>query len=139
LPEESVRYSREATPTPTPTPTPPYNLYFAIACVVVGAGAYILTMLVFKGLIEKPADVAIVSGALGVLFTFIGTLAGAYFGIKSTQDTTDKAAKQVEAANARTERAHRDARWALREDQIPRDRAPQRTPSDVERRRETQW
>jgi hypothetical protein len=112
LPEESVRYSREATPTPTPTPTPPYNLYFAIACVVVGAGAYILTMLVFKGLIEKPADVAIVSGALGVLFTFIGTLAGAYFGIKSTQDTTDKAVTQIEEEAKRTETANQAARRA---------------------------
>jgi hypothetical protein len=97
----------DETPTPTPTPTPPveksppYNLYLAIACVGLGAATYVLTMLIFRGLIEAPEDVAIVSGALGVLFTLIGTVAGAYFGIKSTQDTTDKAAKQVEEAHKR--------------------------------------
>jgi hypothetical protein len=70
-------------------------------------------MLIFQGLIDKPADVAIVSGALGVLFTFIGTVAGAYFGVKSTQDQADKGAKQVEEEAKRTERANRAARRAL--------------------------
>jgi len=72
-------------------------------------------MLIFQGLIDKPADVAIVSGALGVLFTFIGTLAGAYFGIKSTQDTTDKADRKSKEEAERTERANQAARNALEE------------------------
>ena len=69
-------------------------------------------MLVFRGLVKEPEDAAIVAGALGGLFTLIGTVAGAYFGIKSTQDTTDKAARQVEDANARSERANSRAQVA---------------------------
>jgi hypothetical protein len=95
------------------TKTRPYNLIFAIVCVVLAVGAYLLTMLLFKGLINAPADVAVVSGALGVLFTLIGTVAAAYFGIKSTQDTTDKAAQQLKEEAQRTERANQAARKAL--------------------------
>jgi hypothetical protein len=69
-------------------------------------------MLIFLGLIKTPQDVATVAGSLGGLYTLIGTVAGAYFGIKSTQDTTDKAARQVEDANARAERASDRARLA---------------------------
>jgi len=95
------------------TKTWPYNLILAIVCVGVAALAYVLTMWYFQDLIKKPADVAVVSGALGALFTLIGTVVGAYFGIKSTNDTADKARKQVDEANDRTERAHQAAREAL--------------------------
>jgi hypothetical protein len=64
----------EAQHNETPPPTPPYNFYFAIASVGVGAAAYVLTMLIFREVIGAPKDVAIVSGALGVLFTLIGTI-----------------------------------------------------------------
>jgi hypothetical protein len=93
--------------------SPPYNLIFAIVSIGVGGVAYLLTMLIFHGLIKAPADVAIVSGALGGLFTLIGTVAGAYFGIKSTQDTTDKADKRTREEAQRTERANQAARRAL--------------------------
>lgn len=85
---------------------PPYNFYFAIASVGVGGVAYVLTMLIFRGLIKTPEDVAIVSGALGVLFTLIGTLAGTFFGIKSSSDTQDKARVAESKANERTEEAN---------------------------------
>jgi hypothetical protein len=65
-------------------------------------------MLLFHGLIDKPAHVARVSAALGVLFTFIGTVAGSYFAVKSTQDTTDKANRRSREDAERTERAYRD-------------------------------
>jgi hypothetical protein len=93
--------------------SPPYNLIFAIVSVGVGGVAYLLTMLIFHGLIKAPGDVTIVSGALGGLFTLIGTVAGAYFGIKSTQDTTDKADKRGREEAERTERANQAARKAL--------------------------
>jgi hypothetical protein len=92
----------------------PFNLIVAIVCVVAAVVAYLLTMWLFRGLIEAPEDVAIVSGALGVLFTLIGTVAGAYFAVKSTQDTADKAAKQVEEEAKRTERANQAVRSASR-------------------------
>ncbi len=102
--EQSSALEEEQQKPPEEEKGPPYNLYFAIVAVGVGAVAYLLTMLIFHGLIKEPQDVAIISGALGGLFTLIGTVTGAYFGIKSTQDTTDKARKQVEEQSARTER-----------------------------------
>lgn len=44
------------------TRTWPYNLIVAIVCVVAAVVAYLLTMWLFRGLIEAPEDVAIVSG-----------------------------------------------------------------------------
>jgi hypothetical protein len=92
-----------------PPKTSPYNFYFAIASVGVGAAAYVLTMLIFRELIEAPGDVAIVSGALGVLFTLIGTIAGTFFGIKSSSDTQDKARAAESKANERTQEANKRA------------------------------
>jgi hypothetical protein len=102
------------THTTTEEKSPPYNLILAIVCVVVAALLYWFTMQHFQNLIKKPADVAVVAGALGALFTLIGTVVGAYFGIKSTNDTTDKARKQVDEANKRTERANKEAKDALK-------------------------
>jgi formate hydrogenlyase subunit 3/multisubunit Na+/H+ antiporter MnhD subunit len=104
----------ETSPTTEDTKSWPYNLILAIVCVVVAALLYRFTMLHFQELIKKPADVAVVVGALGALFTLIGTVVGAYFGIKSTNDTTDKARKQVDEANHRTEKANEAARNALK-------------------------
>ena len=88
-------------------------MIFACVSVGVGAVAYLLTMWIFYDLIKAPGDVTLVSGALGGLFTLIGTVAGAYFGIKSTQDTTDKANKRQREEAQRTERANEAARKAL--------------------------
>jgi hypothetical protein len=92
--------------------SPPYNMYVALALI---GGAIIVFLLVlavsiFTGLIKTPSDFATVAGTMGGLFTLLGTVAGAYFGIKSTNDTIDKVRKQVEVANARTERAYRETR-----------------------------
>jgi hypothetical protein len=92
--------------------SPPYNLWFAWTVLAVAIVAYVLTMWLFLDLFEDPA---VVTGALGALFTLIGTVAGAYFGIKSSSDTADRAKVQVDAANARTERANKSARAALLE------------------------
>src|SRR5215218_8487471 len=100
------------TPTPTPAPTPPYNLYFAIVALAVAVGAYLLTMWLFRDLIKEPQDTATLAGALGGLFTLIGTVAGAYFGIKSTQDTTDKANKKTSEEAERTREANQRAQEA---------------------------
>jgi hypothetical protein len=92
--------------------SPPYNLWFVWTVLAVAIVAYALTMLLFRGLFEDPA---VVTGALGALFTLLGTVAGAYFGVKSSSDTADRAKKQVDEANARTERANRSAKAALLE------------------------
>jgi hypothetical protein len=49
------------------------------------------------------------------MFTFIDTVAGAYFGIRITQDTTDKGGRKSSEEAQRTERANQAARNALEE------------------------
>jgi AhpC/TSA family len=102
----------EVQPSPPEEKTRPYNLWFAWTIIGVAVVAYILTLLLFRNLFE---DSAIVTGALGALLTLLGTVAGAYFGVKSTSDAADRAKRQVEEANARTERANRSAKAALLE------------------------
>jgi hypothetical protein len=92
--------------------SPPYNLWFAWTVLAVAVVAYALTMLLFRNIFEDPA---VVTGALGALFTLVGTVAGSYFGVKSSSDTADRAKKQVDEANARTERAEKSAKAALLE------------------------
>ena len=87
-------------------------MWFAWAVLGVAIVAYALTMLLFRDIFEDPA---IVTGALGALFTLVGTVAGSYFGVKSSNDTADRAKKQVDEANARTERAEKSAKAALLE------------------------
>jgi hypothetical protein len=92
--------------------SPPYNLWFAWTVLGVAIVAYVVTMLLFRTLFDDPA---VVTGALGALFTLLGTVTGTYFGVKSGSDTADRAKKQVDEANARTERANRSAKAALLE------------------------
>ena len=77
----------------------PYNLFVVIGSLIV---ALIATYLVLNfsfdaKLIKSSTDLATVMGALGGLFTLIGTVAGAYFGIKLSGDQV----KHTEAANKR--------------------------------------
>ena len=67
-----------------------------------------MTILVFG----DKFDSAAATGALGSLFTLIGTVAGAYFGVKNSSDTADGAGKETKAANDRVERANRSAKAA---------------------------
>jgi hypothetical protein len=126
--DESSGESQQSAVTPPPSPeerqasppgeeqkekeekSSPYNLWFAWSVLAVAIVAYALTMLLFRDVFEDPA---VVTGALGALFTLIGTVAGAYFGVKSSSDTADRAKKQVDEANARTERANKSAEAAL--------------------------
>jgi hypothetical protein len=110
-PQTSSPQEEQPSP-PEEEKNPPYNLWFAWTVLAVAIVAYALTMLLFRGLFEDPA---VVTGSLGALFTLLGTVAGAYFGVKSSSDTADRAKKQVDEANARTERANRSAKAALLE------------------------
>jgi hypothetical protein len=72
----------------------PYNLYFAGGAIAVGLIAYVATIIAFRTALEGAA----VTGTLGALFTLIGTVSGAYFGVKRSSDTEDKANKRVQEA-----------------------------------------
>jgi len=63
--------------------------------------AYVVTILVFGARFES----ATVTAALGALFTLIGTVSGAYFGIKSSSDTTDRAERTTKEAHEKASNA----------------------------------
>ena len=77
----------------------PYALY--VAAIAIGAAClvYFLSMWAFGDLFGDPSTV------LGSLFTLIGTVAGAYFGIKVSNDTSQRAQGAIERAHGRTEEA----------------------------------
>jgi hypothetical protein len=110
--ERQPNSPEEEQPSSPEVKSTPYNLWFAWTVLGVAIVAYIVTMLLFRTLFDDPA---VVTGSLGALFTLLGTVAGAYFGVKSSSDTADRAKKQVDEANARTERANRSAKAALLE------------------------
>ena len=89
--------------------SPAYAFWVASISLAVAALAFILTMFIFGGLFD---DAATVVAALGSLFTLIGTVVGAYFGIKVSSDTADRAQGVISAANDRAQKANDLAREA---------------------------
>ena len=82
-----------------PPTSPPYNLVAVIVSLIAALIAiYLVLNFSFDAeLIKSSTDLATVMGALGGLFTLIGTVAGAYFGIKLSGDQV----QNTEAANKR--------------------------------------
>jgi hypothetical protein len=94
----------------------PYAFYVAAIAIVAPCLVYFLSMWAFG---DKFQDAAT---PLGALFTLIGTVAGAYFGIKVSNDTSrrsqgaiERAHGSAEEANARAQQAHDTAQQALAE------------------------
>jgi hypothetical protein len=81
--------------------SPPYNLYFAGGAIGVGLIAYVVTIFIFG----VKFDSAAVPAALGALFTLIGTVSGAYFGIKNSSDTADRAERTTKEAHEKASNA----------------------------------
>ena len=80
----------------------PYAFYVVALAFIVVLIAFVVAMVIFRGLFEEAAEV---TTALSSLFTVIGTVLGAYFGIKVSSDTTDKTRGAIEKANDTTNRA----------------------------------
>jgi hypothetical protein len=74
--------------------------------------SFVLVMIIVAFFGDRLQDVAAVTGALGSLFTLIGTVVGAYFGIKVSNDTADRAQSALKVANERVEKANDKARVA---------------------------
>ncbi len=89
--------------------SPAYAFWVASIALAVAALAFSLTMFVFGGLFDEAATV---TAALGSLFTLIGTVVGAYFGIKVSSDTADRAQGAIGVANERAQKANDQAREA---------------------------
>ena len=94
----------------------PYAFYVAAIAIVAPCLVYFLSMWAFG---DKFQDAAT---PLGALFTLVGTVAGAYFGIKVSNDTSrrsqgaiERAHGSAEEANARAQQAHDTSQQALAE------------------------
>jgi hypothetical protein len=87
-----------------------YVVLAALALVTVVAA---LVLILYRSVFTDASDITTLVASL---FTVVGAVVGAYFGIKSTNDTTDKAIGQVEKEAKRAERANQNqaARAALR-------------------------
>jgi hypothetical protein len=90
-------------PTSAPeTPTRPYNFILALAVIILAAIIFGIVMAIYKDVFTEGA---LVTTAMSTLFGIFGTVVGAYFGIKSSNDTIDKSRKDVAEANEKANRA----------------------------------
>ncbi len=92
-----------ATPEASPSGshrTPPYAFRIAALGILVAAAVFLVLMLIFR----KDIDGAVMVSAMSTLFTVIGTIIGAYFGIKLTNDNAEKTQAAIkEASDKETE------------------------------------
>ena len=72
-------------------PSPLYAFYVVVIALSLAATVFVLVMLIFRSLFVDAAEVS-------SLFTVVGTVLGAYFGIKVSGDTTDKTRGAIERA-----------------------------------------
>ena len=86
-----------------PQPSPPYNMYVVLAALALVTVVAALVLILYRSVFTEATDITTLVASL---FTVVGAVVGAYFGIKSTNDTTDKAIGQVEKEAKRTERAN---------------------------------
>src|ERR687894_2593333 len=99
--------------------SPPYAFFVAALAIVGACLVFGLSMWIFGDLFNNATTVI---AALGSLFTLIGTIVGAYFGIKVSNDTSqrsqgaiERAHGSAEEANKRAQQAHDTAQKALAE------------------------
>src|SRR5829696_8216488 len=101
----SIAAAKRRTPTTmsTPeTPSRPYNFILALVVVLLATIIFGIVMAMFRDTFK---EAALVTTALSTLFGIFGTVLGAYFGIKSSNDTSDKARREVAEANDKAGRA----------------------------------
>jgi hypothetical protein len=79
----------------------PYAFFVAAIAIGVAFLAFLFSILLFGDLFNNATTVI---AALGSLFTLIGTIVGAYFGIKVSNDTSERSRGAIE-------KAHGAARW----------------------------
>lgn len=94
----------------------PYAFFVAALAIVVAFLAFLFSILLFGELFKNATTVI---AALGSLFTLIGTIVGAYFGIKVSNDTSERSRGAIEKAhgdameaNEKTQKANESAQQA---------------------------
>ena len=99
--------------------SPPYAFFVAALAIVGACLVFGLSMGIFGDLFKNATTVI---AALGSLFTLIGTIVGAYFGIKVSSDTSERSQGAVDKAHGsameateKAQKAHDTAQQALAE------------------------
>jgi hypothetical protein len=80
---------------PAGTTSPPWNMYVVLAALLLVSVGAIVVLLTYRSVFENATDVTTV---LGSWFTVVGTIVGAYFGIKAASDITDKTQGTITSA-----------------------------------------
>jgi hypothetical protein len=94
--DETGQTGQTATPQPTVPRSWPWSMFvalFAIGAVSVGA---VWVLVEYKTIFQAPTDVTTLMGSW---FTVVGTIVGAYFGIKTSSDTTAQVQGTIQMAN----------------------------------------
>ena len=94
--EEPKRAPVEEQANQQPWRSPPYAFRVAALAIVAASLVFIFTMLSFGDLFKNATTVI---AAFGSLFTLIGTIVGAYFGIKVSNDTSERSNGAIEKAH----------------------------------------
>ncbi len=117
--EASSNTEPNTSPDGAPHRSPPYAFFVAALAILAACVVFVLSMWIFAELFKNATTV---TTALGSLFTLIGTVVGAYFGIKVSNDTSERSQGAIERAhgsaqeaNRRAEQAHGTAQQALAE------------------------
>ena len=99
-----------------PWRSPPYAFRVAALAIVAACLVFLFSILTFGDLFKNATTVI---AALGSLFTLIGTIVGAYFGIKVSSDTSERSHGAIEKAhgsameaNEKTQQANERAQQA---------------------------
>jgi hypothetical protein len=102
-----------------PKRSPPYAFRVAALAIVAACLVFLFSMLIFGDLFNNATTVI---AAFGALFTLIGTIVGAYFGIKVSNDTSERSQGAIEKAHGsameateKAQRANDKAQQALAE------------------------
>ena len=74
----------------------PYGMIVALAALILMSLVAFAAMLMFRDVFENATDVSTV---LASLFAVVGTVVGAYFGIKTSGDARDKMQETIESTN----------------------------------------
>jgi hypothetical protein len=117
--EASSNREPNTSPDGAPHRSPPYAFFVAALAIVAASLVFSLSMWIFGDLFKNATTV---TTALGSLFTLTGTIVGAYFGIKVSNDTSERSQGAIERAHSsaqeasrRAEQAHGTAQQALAE------------------------
>jgi hypothetical protein len=82
--------------------SPPWGMFVALAALILVSIGTIWVLASYKSVFTNPTDI---TSVLGSWFTVVGTVVGAYFGIKVSSDATDKSQSAIQKANNTANRA----------------------------------